>query len=260
MKKQTVLITGASGGIGLELARLFAKDGYNLVLVARSGDALQEIAVELQNSQSISVIPISADLSETNAAEKLLKKIESKKIQIDILINNAGFGDFSPFVKADITKLHAMMMLNMVTLTELTRLIAPAMVDRGHGKILNIASTAAFLPGPLMAVYYATKAYVLSFSEAIAHELKDSGVTVTALCPGPTTSGFQQASHMNKSAIVNGKKLPTAAEVARYGYQELINGTPVAIHGWGNKMMTILIKFLPRNIIPRIVASLQKEV
>ncbi len=260
MKKQTVLITGASGGIGLEFARLFAKEGFILVLVARSGDALDTIASELHTSYGTTVYSISADLSEQDAAAHLIKKLASKNLQIDILVNNAGFGDFSPFLTADIKKLKAMMMLNMVTLTELTRLLIPQMAERKRGKILNIASTTAFLPGPLMAVYYATKAYVLSFSEAIAYELKDSGISVTALCPGPTASGFQQASHMDKSAIVNGKKLPTAAEVAQYGYDELMKGTTVAIHGWGNKLMTIFIKFIPRSIIPRIVASLQKEV
>ncbi len=176
------LVTGASSGIGLELARLLAADGYALTLVARRGSTLELIAAELGDAQVVA-----ADLGVPGAVEQVVAAAPA----VDVLVNNAGVGDFGPFAATDPNKTATMLQLNIAALTELTRAYLPGMLERGHGQVLNVASTAAFQPGPLMAVYYATKAYVLSFSEAVAEEVRGSGVTVTALCPGPTESGFQ---------------------------------------------------------------------
>ena len=181
--KETALITGASSGIGLDLARLFAKDGHDVVLVARSEGKLREIAAELERDFGMTAHVIVADLAKPDAPQTLVAQLP---VDVDVLVNNAGFGVLGPFVETDLAKELEMIQVNVVALTHLTKLLLPPMVARRRGRVLNVASTAAFQPGPLMAVYYATKAYVLSFSEAIADELRDSGVTVTALCPGPT--------------------------------------------------------------------------
>ncbi len=206
----TALITGASNGIGLELARIHASKGDNLVLVARNITRLNQLKLELENKFKISVLVIEKDLSKTNSANEVFNETSEKRIQIDYLINNAGFGDFGMFADSDLDKQLQMINLNIIALTSLTRLYLPEMTKRRSGKIMNVASTAAFQPGPTMAVYYATKAYVLHFSEAIANELKGSGVTVTVLCPGATESGFQAAADMQESKLVKGKKLPTS--------------------------------------------------
>src|SRR5258708_5013055 len=185
----TVLITGASGGIGYELAKLFARDHYNLVLVARSADKLAQVATELQG-HGVTVKTVALDLAAPPAPRFLFDQLQREGVAIDILLNNAGFGAFGDFVKMPEEEILGQIDLNIRALTELTRLFLPTMVARRNGRIMNVASTAAFQPGPLMAVYYATKAYVLSFSEAIANELRDSGITVTCFCPGATHTGF----------------------------------------------------------------------
>ena len=223
---KTALITGASSGIGLELAKIFAGDKHDLVLVARSGDKLNELATELRK-ENISVEVIVADLSLPNAAEDLFNAVQQKNIIIQFLVNNAGFGDFGFFTEANWKKTERMINVNITALTHLTHLFLPSMIKNGYGRILNLASTAAFQPGPLMSVYYATKAYVLHFSEAIGNELKDTGVKVTALCPGATESGFQAASNMEESRLVKGRKLPTSKEVAEFGYKAM---NPHTVH------------------------------
>jgi len=189
----TALVTGASSGIGLELARLFAGDGHDLVLVARSEGRLREIGEQLETAHGITATVVASDLSKPNAARDLVEALRAALIEIDVLVNNAGFGLSGAFIDNDPRTQLDMLQVNVVALTELTRLLLPPMVARRSGRILNVASTAAFAPGPLAAVYGATKAYVLSFSEAIGEELRHSGVTVTALCPGPTQSGFSAA-------------------------------------------------------------------
>ena len=198
MDGKTALITGASGGIGYEFAKLLAKDCNTLVLVARSKDRLKEIKKELETASPISVIVVAQDLSEPDAAEKIFRRLESEHIIVDILINNAGFGDHGAFVETDWRKEEKMIAVNISALTEMTKLFLKGMVERKSGRILNVASTAAFQPGPFLAVYYASKAYVLSFSEVIVNELKGKGVTVTALCPGPTATGFALAARMER--------------------------------------------------------------
>ena len=255
----TALITGASNGIGLELAKIHASKGDNLVLVARNISNLLELKKELENSFKISVQAIGKDLSKLNSAQEVFDEVKSMQIQIDYLINNAGFGDFGMFVETDWKKEEQMIQLNITTLTQFTKLYAKEMVKQGKGKIMNVASTAAFQSGPTMAVYYATKAYVLSFSEAINNELEGTGVSVTTLCPGATESGFQAAAAMEESALVKGKKLPTSKEVAEYGYKAMMNNKVVAIHGLMNYIMANSVRFIPRNIVVKVTRKIQDK-
>lgn len=255
---KTALITGASNGIGLELAKLFAKDKHNLVLVARSADKLTNLAKELEKT-GIKVHILAADLSKPNSALEVFAFCQNNKIQINYLINNAGFGDFGMFAERNWNKQTQMITLNIETLTHLTHLFLPAMIKNKYGRILNVASTAAFQPGPTMSVYYATKAYVLSFTEAISNELEGTGVTATALCPGATESGFQSAAAMEDSKLVKGKKLPTSAEVAVFGYKKMMNGSVVAIHGLLNTILATSIRFTPRPLVRKIVRAMQDK-
>jgi uncharacterized protein len=252
----TALITGASGGIGLELARLFAKDKHHIVLVARSETKLQELAAELRSKYGIEVSIFAKDLSILSSSEEIYQALEQKGINIDFLVNNAGVGDYGFFADADWANSKQMIDLNITALTYLTKLFVKGMQERGSGRILNVASTAAFQPGPLMAVYFATKAYVLSFSEAIANELKGTGVTVTALCPGATESGFQKAAALEESKMVKGRKMPSSAEVAAYGYRHLMKGSTVVIHGFMNRLLAFSIRFSPRNMVTNITRKM----
>jgi short-subunit dehydrogenase len=243
------LITGASSGIGLEIARVLAQD-HDVVLAARSDAPLQQLATELGNRARVVI----ADLSDPSGAAKLAAEVAD----VDVLVNCAGFGDFGNFATASPEKIDQMIMLNVGSLTRLCRAYLPAMLQRGSGRIMNVASTAAFQPGPLMAVYYATKAYVLSFSEALAEETRGTGVTVTALCPGPTASGFQAGAAMEQSKLVNGKKLPTAASVATFGVKAMQRGDVVAVPGFSNKMLAMSIRFSPRPVVRRLVHKMQE--
>ncbi len=251
--KKLALVTGASGGIGYELACILAENNYDLILVARSLQKLEEIKLQLETKHKISCLVIEADLSNIEEAMMVVKTTLGKNLTIDILINNAGFGDFGLFTQTDWEKELQMINLNMTALTYLSKEFAKSMSLRRTGRIMNVASTASFFPGPLMAVYYATKAYVLSFSEALSNELKGSGITVTALCPGPTASGFQATADITESKLVKGKKLPTSKEVAEYGYQAMMSGRTVAIHGWMNKLMVFSGRIMPRSMVPAMV-------
>lgn len=254
---KTALITGASSGIGLEFAREFASNKNNVVLVARSADKLQQLASELIQQHGVSVKIIAADLSKMDEVQKVYNTCKAENIAIDYLVNNAGFGDFGFFIESDWKKTEQMIDLNIKSLTLMNRLFAPDMAARKSGRILNVASTAAFQPGPTMAVYYATKSYVLFLSEAMSNELKESGVTVTCLCPGATESGFQAAAAMGESALVKGKKLPTAKEVAAFGYKAMMKGKLTVIHGFMNYLMANSIRFTPRAWVLPIVRKVQ---
>ena len=248
----TALITGASSGIGLELAKVFARNRHDVVLVARSEDKLQALADELSKSYGVQATVLSYDLTDRSAPQALFDRVQQQGIAVDVLVNNAGYGDYGEFAKGDWEKLEGMILLNMLALTHLTRLFLPAMIARGSGQMLNVSSTAAFQPGPMMAVYFATKAYVLSFSEAIAAETEDKGINVTILCPGPTQSDFIDRSNMDRMALANEgsrDKLPTSAEVAQFGYDALQKGEVVAVHGVANKLMTLSTRFAPRSLI-----------
>jgi short-subunit dehydrogenase len=227
--------------------------------VARNIAKLNELKAELEKQYKVKVYTIGKDLSAPNAALEVYEETKKQNIQIDYLINNAGFGDFGMFVELDWSKQLQMINLNITTLTHFTHLYLQDMVKRKSGKIMNVASTAAFQSGPTMAVYYATKAYVLSFSEAIDNEVSDKGITVTALCPGATESGFQAAAAMEESALVKGKKLPTSQEVAIYGYDAMLKGKTVAIHGIMNAIMANSVRFAPRALVVNITRKLQDK-
>lgn len=257
--KKTALITGASNGIGLELAKVHAAKGDNLVLVARNQKKLEELKTELEHTYKISVVIMAKDLSARNSALEVYTELKQKNIGVDYLINNAGFGDFGLFYETSWDKEEQMINLNITTLTHFTKLFIKDMVARGSGKIMNVASTAAFQSGPTMAVYYATKAYVLSFSEAIDNEVRSKGVTVTALCPGATESGFQEAAAMQESRLVKGRKLPTSREVAEFGYKAMMDGKTVAIHGLMNAIMANAVRFMPRSLVVKVTRMVQDK-
>jgi short-subunit dehydrogenase len=256
----TALITGASNGIGLELAKIHASKGDDLVLVARNKAKLDELKVELTNQYKISIYTIGKDLSAINAAQQVYDETKQQNIEVDYLINNAGFGDFGMFAETSWEKELQMINLNITTLTQFTKLYLKDMVSRRNGKIMNVASTAAFQSGPTMAVYYATKAYVLNFSEAVDNELRDKGITVTALCPGPTESGFQAAAALEESALVKGKKLPFAKDVAAYAYKAMMNGKTIAIHGLMNAILANSVRFMPRKLVVKVTRKMQDKV
>ena len=257
--KNTALITGASNGIGLELAKIHASKGGDLVLVARNKAKLEELKSALEGKYKVNVYIIVKDLSANNAAQEVYKETSKQNIQIDYLINNAGFGDFGMFVDTDWTKELQMINLNITTLTQFTKLYLQDMVKRRSGKIMNVASTAAFQSGPTMAVYYATKSYVLHFSEAVDNEVRDKGVTVTTLCPGPTESGFQVAAALEESALVKGKKLPSSKVVAEYGYKVMMKGKTVAIHGFMNSILANSVRFMPRKLVVSVTRKMQDK-
>jgi short-subunit dehydrogenase len=253
--KKIALITGASSGIGRELAKCFAINGYTIIIVARNGANLNNTAEEFRKQYGAEVLTIQADLSQPGAAQKVFDELEGKTI--DVLVNNAGFGNYGTFVENDIQATIDVLRLNIENLTVLTRLVLPAMIDRRHGKILNVASLAAFAPGPLMAVYHATKAYVLSFSNAIRYELRGSGVTLTTLCPGPTATNFQKKSEYGKSRLVK-MGMMSADDVARQAYQALIDGQATVVPGLRNQIIRIMVKLGPRAAVVRVVAKLNK--
>jgi len=242
------LIPGASGGIGKELAEICAVNGQKLILCARNIERLEEIKKELEEKYKAQVFIIKSDLAQANSASLLFKEIKSKGLSVNILINNAGFGDFGFFEKCDLKIQLEMIQLNITSLTELTRLILPNMVEQKYGRIMNVASVAAFQPGPLMSVYFATKAFVLHFSEAIANELKGTGVTVTTLCPGPTKTNFDKAANVTNTALFSGK-LPGPKEVAEFGFKKMMKGKIVAIHGFKNKVLVFAGKITPRRLV-----------
>ena len=253
---KTALVTGSSGGIGMELARIHAENGGNLVLVARSKEKLDKLKEELEQKHNVLVCTIAKDLSVKNAAREVYDELMQKNISVDYLINNAGLGDFGLFAESDWDKQENMINLNITALTHFTRLFLPDMIERREGKILNVASTAAFQPGPTMSVYFATKAYVLSFSEAVNNEVKDKGITVTALCPGSTESGFHAAT-VGDISLVKTRKLPSSRLVAEYGYRAMIKGKTVAIHGLLNTIMATSVRFFPRALIVKSVRKIQ---
>ncbi len=247
-QSNVALITGASSGIGMELARIHASKGGDLVIVARSQDRLEELKDELESRHKVAVTVIAKDLSQSDAAQQVFDTTESLGVSVDILINNAGFGGHGEFYRRDLAADQAMMQVNMVTLTNMTHLYVQGMVERGHGRILNISSTASFMPGPLQAVYYATKAYVTSFSQAIANELADKGVTVTALCPGTVKTGFVKAG--NLEGVAAWDKAATPESVARCGYAAMEKGELVAFNERGlGFTLNWVVPFLPRKAV-----------
>ncbi|WP_373746076.1 SDR family NAD(P)-dependent oxidoreductase [Neisseria dentiae] len=246
--KHTALITGASNGIGLELAKIHAKQGGDLVLVARSADKLAQLAEELRSQYGVSVTVIAQDLAASQAAHAVFAETERLGIQVDILMNNAGFGGHGRFFERELAKEQQMIQLNITALTELTHLYLQGMVARRSGKILNVSSTASFMPGPLQAVYYASKAYVTSFSQAVAEEVREFGVTVTALCPGAVATGFVAAGDLQD--VDAWKNAKSAQSVAEYGYRAMEKGELVAFNEGKLKLaLEWVIPLLPRKTV-----------
>jgi uncharacterized protein len=256
--KETALITGASSGIGFDLAHLFARDGYNVVLVARSEEKLQQLARDLEQHHNVTATVVVADLARPEAPREVFERVRQLG-QIDFLVNNAGYGLGGKFVETNLQMELDMIQVNISALTHLTKLFLPGMVARGHGRVMNVASTAAFQPGPLMAVYYATKAYVLSFSEAIAEECSATGVTVTALCPGPTDTGFAAAADLTNVRLFNLMKPMSSMDVARVGYRAMLRGKRVVVSGLANKLSAQSVRVTPRVIVTKVVKKLQEN-
>ncbi len=257
---KTALVTGASGGIGYELARLLARDGFNLVLVARSADKLNEMKRQYESRAGIRVHVISKDLAQPSAPREIFDELQREGITVDVLVNNAGFTVFGKFVETEPDAELQMMQVNIVALTHLTKLFLPGMVERGWGRVLNLGSTASFFPGPLMAIYYASKAYVRSFSEALWVELEGTGVTVTVLCPGPTETGFQKRGNMEDSGLVAGRKILDVRTVARAGYRATMQGRMILVVGLKNWVLAESTRFLPDKMLARSVRRAQDRV
>ncbi len=257
MSSESVLITGASSGIGLDMARIFAAQQSNLILVARSTDRLNQLADELRAKHNIQVEVISQDLGAPDAVPTLCSALQSRNLQVDVLVNNAGFGLRGTVADLDCARQVNMVQVNVTALTELTRQLLPAMLERGRGGILNVASTAAFQPGPWMSVYYATKAYVLSFSEGLYEEVRSRGVHVSCLCPGATATGFAAEADMESSLLFRMGTM-TSAAVARAGIDGLRANKPIVIPGLKNWLGAFLIRFTPRFVVRAMVKMLQK--
>ncbi len=256
----TALVTGASSGIGKALAEELAKQQHNLVIVARREALLNALAEQLSREYGVKVEVIVQDLAEPNAADKLFSALSQRGLQIDILVNNAGFGMKGRLDEIEPRLNQAMMMVNMVVLTELAQRLIPQMIERGRGRILNIASTSAYQPGPYMAVYFASKAYVLSFSEALSRELKGTGVTATALCPGPTATAFSDAADLKNSPIHNGTvPMMTAEQVAKKGYQAMMGGKRVYIPGFFNYISSHISRIMPNKWVMNVLANLHQR-
>ena len=256
--EETVLLTGASAGIGRELARLAAGDGHDLVLVARRQDRLEELAAELGAAHGVRVTVIAADLSDRATPGQIAERIHTAGTRVDYLINNAGFGTCGPFQEVVLEREMEMIEVNVRALVQLTRLFLPEMLARKRGRILNIASVAGFVPGPFMATYYASKAFVLSFTEALARELRGSGVTVTASCPGPTATEFGAVAR-NKDTHLFRRGVADAASVAGHAYRAMLAGKVVAIPGLMNKLIAQSIRISPRSVVRALVAYLNRD-
>ncbi len=259
---EAALITGASRGIGLELTRCFAEDGHNCIVVARSEDRLHEIADDFESQYGVEMRPMARDLTEPSAARDLRETLKSDGVFIHSLVNNAGFGNFGPFVDHEWGREESLLQLNIHVLTELCHRFAEPMVEAGRGRIMNVASTGAFVPGPYMSTYYASKSYVLSFTEGLAGELNAHGIDVTCLCPGATRTKF--VDEAGDEAEGAASQIPDFAwaspdDVAAYGYRSLERGKVVAVHGWMGKCLVFLRRFAPRFLVRALVGWGQRR-
>lgn len=251
------VVTGATTGIGLELARLLARDGHALVLVARTAAVLEDVAAELEARGSAGVTTVAADLSREEGVDRVVQALGGRPV--DVLVNNAGHGGAGDFAASDEAVVLSMLRLNIEALTLLSRQLLPGMIARGRGRILNVGSLAGFLPGPWHAIYYATKAYVLSFSEALSQETAGTGVTVTALCPGPVRTPFHARAGMGNRSANGMLATMDADEVAQAGYRAMMSGDPLVVPGLGSKVITVLVRLLPRNVVARLAGRVQRR-
>ena len=256
--RRTAVVTGASSGIGRELARIAARNGRDVVLVARRIERLEELARELTQEFGVAAHYVAADLANAASPSRVFREVPARS-EVDFLVNAAGLGVYGFFADADLEKELESIRVNVSALTEMTKLFLPAMLQRRRGVILNVASTAAFQPGPLMAVYYATKAYVLSFTEALAEELHGTGVTATALCPGPTVTEFQKHAGIEDTPLFSGFLVSDAARVARAGYEGAMRGKRVVVPGLANRVLSLGARIGPRRLATRIARKLQEK-
>ncbi len=255
----TALVTGASSGIGWELARVLAEHGYDLVLVARRRERLEQLARDLIDTHRAHARVIARDLKDPTAPASIADELARESVAVDVLINNAGLGVYGPFSETPGAREIETIQVNVMALTDLTKRFLGGMLQRRTGSILNVASTAAFQPGPLMAVYYATKAYVLSFSEALANELEGSGVTVTALCPGPTITDFQKRAGLERTRLFSSPLVTDARRVARAGFAGMRKGRRVVIPGIANKALVQSLRFSPRGLVTKVARLIQEN-
>ena len=261
MNNSYTLITGASKGIGLELTYLFAKNNHNLILVARSKDLLEKIKDDIISKYNVKVEIFSCDLTKDYSIDDIYNFTTTNNLNVNILVNNAGFGDYGYFVDSSMDKNNDMIQLNITTLTSLCHIYLKDMIKNKEGKIMNVASIASFLPGPLMATYYATKSYVLSFTEALSKELKGTGVSVTALCPGTTRTNFFDVANANEknSNLLKNMKPADPKKVAIYGYKKMMNNKVVALYGSSNRLLVFLIRFAPRSLVRSVAYKIQSK-
>ncbi len=258
-KDRYVLVTGASAGIGYELCKQFAKDYHNLILVSRDGERLARVAEELRTHYRVKTKVISKDLSVSSAATEIYQVLSQESIVVEILVNNAGFNVYGSFSETDLSRELEMIQLNLVSLVQLTKLFLPEMIKNRSGKILNVGSTGSYVPGPLNAVYCATKAFVRSFSEALGEEMLGSGVTVTTLCPGATDTEFAKRAQIENIRLFQGRKM-TAEAVAKIGYQALMGGKRTVIAGIENKLQVFSTHFASNSMVTRMVKKAMTRV
>lgn len=254
---KTALVTGAASGLGLELSILLAKDSYDLILIDIDESNLKLAKEQIENDCTVEISLLVKDLGQSNIASEIFKELKGKPI--DILVNNAGFGLFGSFSETEWERELEMLQLHIITTTHLTKLLLKGMLERGYGRILNLSSLAAFQPGPLMSLYYASKAYILSFSEAIANELKGTGVTLTVLCPGLTNTAFQSVVSDSSSENKIGFNMACPKDVAQYGYKAMMKGQTVAIPGRINKFLATIHRFVTRKMATKIMRNIQEK-
>jgi short-subunit dehydrogenase len=257
--RKTALITGASSGIGYELSKVFAKNGYNLVLVARNTKKLNSIAEEIKKQHDIQVKVIPKDLCKSTAPQELYNEVAADGIKIDVLVNNAGIGTYGKFTDASTEQHMDLIQLNITSLTMLCKLFGTDMIKNGSGRILNVASTAAFQAGSLLSTYYASKAYVLMLSEALKNELKQDNVTVTVLCPGPTRTEFFKRHDMIGTRLERSPHIMSPAKVAEIGFSGLLKGKTIVIPGLINKLLAFAVRLAPRRVVTAIASSINQR-
>lgn len=259
MSRKVALITGASAGLGEQFAQCFAKDGHDVILVARGAARMEALAQRLEQEHRVTAHVLPADLGQPDAPERLFEAVRAKGLAVDFLVNNAGFGSTGAFLDQDLAREAEMVQVNCTALLKLTHLFARPMRERGGGRILNIASTAAFQPGPYMATYYATKAFVVSLSEALAYELKGTGVTVTCYCPGATHTEFAQRAGNDKSRLFQRPGVAKAPDVAAHAYKSMMRGRGLVVHGALNWFAAAMVRFSPRSTVRAIAANLNQQ-